>query len=357
MSNRRPPSFGDSATRRQHSNRGPSIDELKTASMGQWSSVLHDAGLSADLLDGRGHPCPRCGGRDRFSAFPDIAQRGSVHCRSCFHSGTEPRPGDGLATLRWLMACDTATACRWLAGWLGLDDAVDRPAPPPMRRTVPLRASSRRDGDMDRLAIDCHHAMRSTWWTRLANHLALPATELKRLHVGWSWQYNATTWPMRDHDDDVVGVRLRCMNTGRKWSVSGGKAGLFVPSQLPVDIERLFITEGPTDCAAILSIGFDCVGRPSCNGAVAFTTKLIKRLHPSECVIVADDDTNKAGKRGAESLAASLVTVCPSVRIIYPPDGHNDARDWVRSGASADDVLSIVNATVARSLTLKGDAR
>ena len=33
-----------------------------------------------------------------------------MHCRHCFTAGTDPRPGDGLATLMWWMGCDFTTA-------------------------------------------------------------------------------------------------------------------------------------------------------------------------------------------------------------------------------------------------------
>ncbi|WP_197452659.1 toprim domain-containing protein [Rosistilla oblonga] len=228
---------------------------------------------------------------------------------------------------------------------------------PPLRRYVPLRSLAKRDGRLDRFADRCHRAMKSDWWSRLETRLGLPSAELIRLRVGWSSQDNATTWPMVDHEDNVVGVRLRCMKSGRKWSVSGGTAGVFMPVGLSPSVDRLFISEGPTDTAALLSIGLDCIGRPSCNGAVAITTKLVKRLHPSEVVIVADDDLNGAGKRGAESLAVALVTVCPRVRIIFPPTGINDAREWVRRGATADDVLPVVHAARVRSLTVRKEVQ
>lgn len=353
-----PRKFGDSATRHPHHTRRPSIDELKTTATGRWADIIHDAaGIAHDQLDGRGHTCPRCGGRDRFAAFKDVAQRGSVQCRNCFNASTDPRPGDGIATLRWVLNCDTATACQWLAGWLGLSDTVAAPEPPPLRRSVPLRSLAKGDGRLDRFADRCHRAMKSDWWSRLESRLGLPTAELKRLRVGWSAQLAATTWPMVDHDDNVVGIRTRDMTTGEKKSVSGGTAGVFVPTALSAGSDRLFICEGPTDTAALLSIGFDCIGRPSCNGAVAITTKLVKRLHPAEVVIVADDDTNEAGKRGAESLAVALVTVCKSVRIIFPPAGINDARDWVRGGATADEVLAVVHAARVRSLTLGKEAQ
>lgn len=358
MRNRHPRRNIDSATRHQHHTRWPSIEELKTASMGRWSDIFHDAaGVAHDLLDGRGHTCPRCGGRDRFAAFKDVAQRGSVQCRNCFNACTDPKPGDGIATLRWLLDCDTATACRWLAGWLGLAHTAATPEPPPLRRSVPLRTSAKTDARLNRFADRCHVAMKAEWWSRLEARLGLPAMELRRLRVGWSSSQHATTWPMVDHDDNVVGIRTREMKNGEKKSVSGGTAGVFMPVGLSPDVDRLFICEGPTDTAAMLSIGFDCIGRPSCNGAVAITTEIVNRLHPSEVVIVADDDANGAGLRGAESLADVLVTVCKSVRIIYPPAGVNDARDWIRGGATADEVLSVVHAAHVRSLTFGKEAQ
>lgn len=356
MRDRNPRKLGDSATRHPHHTRRPSIEELKTAATGRWPDIFHDAaGVAHNQLDGRGYPCPHCGGRNRFAAFKDVAQRGSVQCRICFNASTDPRPGDGIATLRWLLNCDTRAACQWLAGWLGLTDSVTAPEPP-LRRSVPLRSSVKRDGRLDRLADCCHRAMKSSWWSRLGSRLGLPTADLKRLRVGWSAQHIATTWPMVDHDDNVVGIRTRDMKTGEKKSVYGGTAGVFVPAGLLPSVDRLFIAEGPTDTAALLSIGFDCIGRPSCNGAVAITTKLVKKLHPSEVVIVADEDTNDAGRKGAESLGVALVTVCARVRIIFPPNGINDARDWVRGGATAENILSVVHAAGVRSLMISKEA-
>ena len=194
--------------------------------------------------------------------------------------------------------------------------------------------------------------MRDEWWGRLSNRLRLPAVTLKRLRVGWCAAQRATTWPMVDHSERVVGIRLRSMTTGDKWSIRGGRAGLFVPAELRGKPDRLFVAEGPTDTAALLSLGVDAVGRPSCNGAVGTTTKLVKRLGPSECIVVADDDGHGAGIRGAESLARVLVTVCPSVRVIVPPEGFNDVRDWITAGAKLDDLIAVTDLAAVRSLSI-----
>jgi phage/plasmid primase-like uncharacterized protein len=337
----------------RHLERGPTIAELLAAACGQWLAILAAAGLPENLLNGKGHPCPRCGGNNRFASFPDVAERGSVHCRTCFNSGTNPRPGDGLATLRWFMGCDTATACRWLAGWLGLGAVVHRTAPPPIIRTLTLDNGSDPDGSLAELTERWRSAMTGQRLAALAEQLGLPHDALERQRVGFHHDQDAYAWPMVDEIGRVVGVRLRSRTTGEKWSVKGGKSGLFVPDGLPESVGRLYVTEGPTDCAALLSIGLAAIARPSCNDAVVMTCKKCQALHLSECVIVADDDENGAGKRGAESLACVLVTVCRSVRIVYPPEGFKDARAWITGGAGVADVETLVAAAVVNSLSIQ----
>ncbi len=337
--------------RRHSRNTRSTIDELQSAARGRWKDILADVGFPAELLNGKGHPCPRCGGRDRFAAWRDVGDRGAVHCRHCFTKGSNPRPGDGLATLRWMLNIDTPGACRWLASWLGLATPTATPRKR-INRTLRPTADADDDQSFGVLADRCHRAMRDEWWDRLSNRLRLPAITLRRLRVGWCAAQRATTWPMVDHSDRVIGIRLRSMTTGDKWAIRGGRAGLFVPEELRGKPDRLFIAEGPTDTAALLSLGVDAVGRLSCNGAVGATTKLVKRLGPSECIVVADDDGHRAGIRGAESLASVLVTACPSVRVIVPPKGFNDVREWVTAGAKLDDLIAITDLASVRSLSI-----
>ncbi|WP_068266557.1 hypothetical protein [Rubripirellula obstinata] len=330
----------------------PSIDELLTDAAGRWLAILSDAGLPAELLDGRGHPCINCRGRDRFAAWPDVAARGAVHCRGCFTKGCDPKPGDGLATLRWLLDSDTATACRWLADWLGVTGrTAKRPKTRPVVSSIRLNRDEVKPArDLASLANRCHDAMKPDWWERLAVRLNLPAAVLIRLRVGWMTERNATTWPMVDEADNIIGIRLRCIQTGRKWSVRGGSAGLFIPSELPQAPERLFIAEGPTDTAAVLSLGLPVIGRASATGAVLTECKTVRRFKPTECIIIADGDN--AGRRGAQTLMVPLLTCCRAVRIIAPPDGIGDVRDWVARGASAADIIAAVDAAKPRSLSV-----
>ena len=58
-------------------------------------------------------------------------------------------------------------------------------------------------------------------------------------------------------------------------------------------------------------------------------------IRPSEWVSVRDND--EKGAEGARELRSELVIVAP-VRIIEPPIGIKDAREWVNRGANRDDL-------------------
>ncbi len=210
--------------------------------------------------------------------------------------------------------------------------------------TIPLTSAG--SPDLGALADECRRAVDDVALARLADGLGLTIGSLRRLGVGWSARHRAWTWPMVDTHGRVRGIRLRYLDR-RKLSVRGGHEGLFVPRDLAAS-ERLLVCEGPTDTAALLGLGLAAVGRPSCAGGVGLLVDLVRRRREREVVIVADGD--EPGRRGAANLAAVLVAYAPAVRIIEPPEGVKDARAWVRSGATAADVLRTIDAAEPQRL-------
>lgn len=149
----------------------------------------------------------------------------------------------------------------------------------------------------------------------VANRIGVFTDSLNALQCAWSRCHEALAIPMRDAREKIVGIRLRDLN-GRKWAVKGSKDGLFIPSFFQ-PIRTLFITEGPTDCAACLSLGFDAIGRANALSKICLqqAVEFVKIHRVCEVVVVADNDA--AGLDGATKLRQALPVkskqlLCPS---------------------------------------------
>jgi len=186
----------------------------------------------------------------------------------------------------------------------------------------------------------------------LAQKLCIPESTLLQLRIGWSKEKGAYSFPMRSASRQVIGIQLQYLDR-RKLSVKGSKLGLFIPYSLE-ETERLYITEGASDCAAFLSLGIDAIGRASCNSCVEAIRDICKTPSLRQLVIVADADAQ--GRRGACVLATALC-LYSEARVIYPPDGIKDAREWVTSGATREEIEEVVRNTepVAISYRRRGN--
>jgi DNA primase len=140
---------------------------------------------------------------------------------------------------------------------------------------------------------------------------------------------------MSDAAGNVIGIRRRFPN-GSKVSIKGGKTGLFAPAGLDGS-SPLLVCEGPTDTAAALDLGFDAIGRPNCNSRIEMTAALARSR---AIAIVSDNDG--VGRAGSKRLAGILSLVCPSVRIIHPPEGIKDLRQWLRAGLNSESLRQII---------------
>ena len=90
------------------------VHELKRLAAGRWPEVLTSAGIDADLLDGKPHPCPKCGGSDRFRMIDTAA--GALLCNQCLSE----KNGDGLAAIQWWTGCSFPEALKMVAEHLGV---------------------------------------------------------------------------------------------------------------------------------------------------------------------------------------------------------------------------------------------
>lgn len=215
------------------------------------------------------------------------------------------------------------------------DVALPRSIPP--SRPKPINTAQ---ADWRRTMAECAMDVTKDKVRGLAERLGVTEQSLDRLSVGLAGS-GKWTFPMRDAAGQIIGVRIRGED-GRKWAIPGSRNGLFIPHGLDGEGE-LIVCEGPTDTAAMLSLGFEAIGRPSCNSCVEMCAELCSKR---QVVIVADDDG--PGLNGAEKLADALWDRCPSVRVVQPPY-IKDAREWVQGGATRAEVAMVFRNTIGHA--------
>ena len=141
-------------------------------------------------------------------------------------------------------------------------------------------------------------------------------------------------FPMRHPTNRIIGWRTRSP-AGEKRSVTGSRNGLFIPSGLDVHGKRLYLCEGPTDCAAGLDLGMDIIGRPDATSGVEFIKNFLMRFRPRELILIADRDASGIGLKGAWTLKKQTTRLCRT-SIVLPPT--KDLRDYVRSGGTRSEL-------------------
>ena len=256
----------------------------------------------------RKHPCCICGKTDWCGTSPD----GTLACCMRVKSDRPARNG----------------------GWL--HSIAGAPSPPLPREHVmcpPRCPPPDWAGMLDRFARDTRVAEVE----RLAATLGVSPGSLSRLGIVWVAPRHAWGFPMRDAAQQVIGFRLRT-KSGFKFAVNGSQNGLFWPEELS-GAGPLLICEGPTDTAALLDLGYDAIGRPSCTGAVELVIAVVEHLRRRDAVIVAD--TDGPGINGAHRLAQALTEAGHRPKVIRPLQGK-DARAWVQAGATRAAVDAVI---------------
>ena len=182
---------------------------------------------------------------------------------------------------------------------------------------------------------------KAVYISRLADDLGVKASALLELGVCWAKEHYAFGFPMRDGLGSVVGIRLRNAS-GKKWSVRGSHAGIFLPYCKSDD--TVWIVEGASDTAAALSIGLYAVGRPSCSGGLYHLKTLFDRLHIRRAVIIADND--KPGLEGAEQLVRHAQIPCCVMTLPC-----KDVREFTSFGGTSEMLEDMVKGFVWRNVT------
>ncbi len=277
-------------------------NELKRIAAGRWPEILRAlGGLPGELLDGRNHPCPRCGGNDRFYLQTDFETTGGVGCRHCHAE----RNSDGLAALQWLRGWDFPTAKAELAKHLGVNLGNDRGT----------SGNGRRAGGGGKIVKTYDYCDESGTLLFQVCRMEPKDFRQRRPKTGGGWT----------------------------WSVKGIRT---IPYRLPELVAEpkrpVVVAEGEKDCDNLAGIGV----LATCNagGAEKWTAGHSEFLRGRHVAIVPDND--ERGQQHARQVAASLYGLAESVRIVelrgLPPKG--DVSDWLAAGGTKEKLVALIKA-------------
>lgn len=267
------------------------VSSLKSAAAGRWPEILSQVGgIDAALLDGRKHPCPKCGGGDRFR-FID-AEDGALFCNQCFNKGN----GDGLAAIQWLRGCDFLTAKNFVADYLGANRSMTT-QPPRIVATYDYR-----DENCELLFQVVRKEPK--------------AFSQRKPKEGGAWEYKL---------GDVRRVLYR------------------LPELLAADPqETVFICEGEKDCDNLARLGL--VATTNAGGAGKWQPEFTETLRGRHIVILPDND--QPGEAHAELVAGQLKGLAASVKVVRLPElpEKGDVSDWLAAGGDAAQLAELVSA-------------
>lgn len=181
----------------------------------------------------------------------------------------------------------------------------------------------------------------------LAAELGVCPRALEMIPTGWSGDYQAMAFPMKDGTGKTIGIRLRTRD-GAKFAWPGSRQGLFIPEMDGELAERMrdgiLICEGPTSLAALLTLGIPAIGRPSNLGGKDLIVEFFKIHYQLRRIgILKDRDTKPIAveqtARGVKDLAEALSRF--AIVKVFSPPRMKDARDWLKAGATFDSVLCV----------------
>jgi hypothetical protein len=275
------------------------ITEVKEAAQGRELEILAQvAGIPHDVLDGRHHACPRCGGVDRFRLLDKKA--GAVYCNQCF----DKHNGDFLSAVQHFRGTTFPESLKLCADHLG----VQYNGKPHSEVTDPVE--------------------------HLARVKRCPVDSLKRF--GGKADGRRVVFPVYDQNGQQCSTFTidpwSNGKAGKGLFAKGKPAGIFLPHdadgnrRLPQPGETWHAAEGLKDPAALDGLGHTAFGLPGRQLGRKFA-RLFKGVH-----VVLVPDLDKPSMSGMDKTAARLKGVAASVKIARLPGeikakGGGDVRD------------------------------
>lgn len=183
----------------------------------------------------------------------------------------------------------------------------------------------------------------------LAKRLGVGMHSLQALMVGYGYDtYRKewfSSWPEFGSSGMAVGI-IRRYPDGSKRMMEGGNHGIYYSGWNARD-GSIYIVEGGSDTAALIGLGANAIGRPSCLGGLRECTSML-RADRREVIVVGERD-EKPDKRGklphcpavckscmhcwpglaGARLFAERLQLALKREVLYGLLPNKDAREWV----------------------------
>jgi P4 family phage/plasmid primase-like protien len=324
-------------------------EAVKDAASGRWPEIISRlASVPESILDGGHHPCPKCGGNDRFNI--DRNGSGSCFCNECKPRGT----GNGIDSIIWLADINYKEALAKVAEAVGVKPDKRKGIDPaehldfmPWNQTLigmwclkkkPIKPAAIQ-------AIGGRLARYQNQFTVVAIPVWGPALE-KESPVGWIiYRADGGQLPKKiKGSDEVEWVKVKLTAGSRKGIIAKVVDGRVI---IAGESGPVWKTEGPTDLLGLLSIDPSANAFTTANGAKEIPADwIIKSLESRQVFVVHDADTpgqdgatwvGETDGRKRPGWCPSLAKVCSDVRNVrlpfeISPDHGQDLRDYLNNG-------------------------
>jgi P4 family phage/plasmid primase-like protien len=348
-----------------------SADELKKQAADRWAEIISRlTGLPESILDTKHHPCPKCGGEDRFNLDRDGS--GSIFCNQCQPRGT----GSGIDAIMWLNSWDFPRAKHEIDTYLNppqpiTDDvrALRHATYTKLATVFPLSDKHTRDLDKRGLPeVEIQH--RGYWSAPGQAHLKLMANfdSLGKVEIAKSVPgvmpggsltlaaRDALMIPVRNADGEIVGLQYRpdkranpkspkyLWLSSKDQGVSPGSPCHFAlaPADRECQPGTIRLTEGPlkADIATALS-GVRTLAIAGVNNWKVGVAA-VQSLNPSQVWLAFDSDalTNTAVARATVDSFDALTASGLQVHFEAWDGDHKGIDDALAAGVETN-VLSL----------------
>lgn len=337
------------------------LDLVKSTASTRWADILSQlGGIPHDSLDGGHHPCPKCGGSDRWRFFADGT--GGGICNQCCRSG-----GDGFAILQWFTGKPFAECLQLVAEFVNVKPSANG-GPHGKSDADPAKHLEFLPWDDLAAAYWCLkkppitvESMKSCG-ARIARYrgewmvFAFPIYGQNLQIVGWCIYSSGGLLPKWTKD---AAGKLKTSWVKVKLTY-GSSQGLMGPFDRLADSAKVWKLEGLPDVMAMLTLvdlPGDTIPITNSNGAKEkpldwvldkFRGKLAFTCHdadkPGQDGAIGWDDEQGRFRPGWATMLSTTAAGSRNVKLPYPitPDHGHDVRDWIASGKTFAHFLELV---------------